>query len=176
MPRGMTDMKLLAQENAALRQQLAQRSRSLQEAEARYDAVFNSALSLMSICTTDGMILDVNSAALRAVGLSIEAFIGKHLWESPWFAKNPDEAAKIERAITQQRGQYMEYDSEVLTRKGDKRLYRFILRPYRSYVGSEARFLVLEVLDITPATEPAPRPAAPARRPEAPPPQLQAEG
>ena len=87
----MTDPSLLAQ-IAALQQQLAQRSRSLADAEARYNAVFNSALSPMSICTTDGVILDVNQAALRAIGLPIEAFVGKHLWESPWFAENPAEA------------------------------------------------------------------------------------
>lgn len=145
----MSDLALLAQENALLRQQLAQRSRSLQEAEARYDAVFNSTLSLMSICTTDGMILDVNRAALRAIGLPIESFIGKHIWESPWFAMNPEEAAKIEDAIRRRRGQYIEYDSTVTSRKGDPRLFRFILRPYSSYVGADARFLVLEVRDVT---------------------------
>ena len=51
-----------------LRQQLAQRSRSLEDAEARYDAVFNSALSLMSVCTTDGTILDEQLA--DAVGVA----------------------------------------------------------------------------------------------------------
>jgi PAS domain S-box-containing protein len=145
----MSDIGQLARENAALRQQLAQRSRSLQDAEARYDAVFNSALSLMSICTTDGMILDVNHAALMAIDLPMEAFVGLHLWESPWFAKNPQEAAKIERVLTRHRGQYVEYDSTVLTRIGDIRTFKFILRPYRSYVGTEARFLVLEVRDVT---------------------------
>lgn len=144
----MSDLSQLARENAALRQQLAQRSRSLQDAEARYDAVFNSALSLMAICTTDGMILDVNRAALAAIDLPIEAFVGRHLWESPWFAKNPEEAARIEREITRYRGQYVEYESAVLTRKGDWRIFNFILRPYRSYVGTEARFLVLEVREV----------------------------
>lgn len=145
----MSDQNRLAQENAAMRQQLAQRSRSLQDAEARYDAVFNSALNLLSVCTTEGVILDVNAATLRAVGLTIEAFVGKHVWESPWFAENPDEAVKIEAAITKRRGQYMEYESAVLARNGDWRVFRFILRPYRSHVGSDARFLILEVLDIT---------------------------
>lgn len=145
----MSTLEQLTRENAALRQQLAQRSRSLQDAEARYDAVFNSALSLMSVCTVDGMILDVNHAALMAIDLPVEAFVGLHLWESPWFAKNPEEAAKIQRVLTRHRGQYVEYDSSVLTRTGDVRTYRFILRPYRSYVGTEARFLVLEVRDVT---------------------------
>lgn len=54
----------------------------------------------MSVCTTDGVILDVNQAALRAIDAHIEAFIGKHLWESPWFAQNPQEAAKLEKAPT----------------------------------------------------------------------------
>ncbi|CAN7644762.1 PAS domain-containing protein [Phenylobacterium sp. LjRoot219] len=144
----MTDANL-AREVAALRQQLAQRSRSLEEAEARYHAVFNSALNPMSICTTDGIILDVNKAALRAIDASIEAFIGKHLWESPWFAQNPQEAAKVETAITRHRGQYIEYDSDVLSPNGERRTFQFVLRPYRSYVGGDARFLVLEVHDNT---------------------------
>lgn len=141
----------LAQEVAALQQQLAQRSRSLEEAEARYNAVFNSALSPMSICTTDGIILDVNQAALRAIDLPIEAFIGKHLWESPWFAKNPQEAAKLETAMTRHRGQYVEYESDVASPNGERRTFQFVLRPYRSYIGGEARFLVLEVRDHTAA-------------------------
>jgi PAS domain S-box-containing protein len=144
----MSDPKLL-QEIAALRQQLAQRSRSLQDAEERYSAVFNSVLSLMSICTTDGIILDVNNAALQSIGMPIEAFVGKHLWESPWFAMNPTEAAKVEAAILRHRGQYVEYESSIPSRSGERRIFQFILRPYRSYVGTEARFLVLEIRDLT---------------------------
>ena len=147
----MVELAQLAQEVAALRQQLVQRSKSLEEAEARYDAVFNSAFTLMAVCTTDGILLDVNHAALQATGFPIEAFVGKHLWESPWFASNPEEAAKIEAALLRHRGQYAEYESEILPRKGERRTYRFILRPYRSYVGSEARFLILEVHDLTAA-------------------------
>lgn len=146
----MTDANL-AREVAALRQQLAQRSRSLEEADARYHAVFNSALNPTSICTTDGIILDVNLAALRAVGAPIEAFIGKHLWESPWFAQNPQEAAKVETAVTRHRGQYIEYASDVPSPSGERRTFKFVLRPYRAYVGADARFLVLEVHDITAA-------------------------
>lgn len=145
----MVERAQLVQEIAGLQQQLAQRSRSLEEAEARYDAIFNSALSLLSICTTDGIVLDVNRAALQAVGMPIEAFVGKHLWESPWFAANPEEGAKIETALTRHRGQYVEYESEVVAARGERRTFRFSLRPYKSYVGSEARFLVLEVQDLT---------------------------
>lgn len=154
----MTDAGL-AREIAALRQQLAQRSRSLEEAEARYHAVFNSALSPMSLCTTDGVILDVNQAALRVIAAPIEALIGKHLWESPWFAQNPLEAAKVEAAITRHRGQYVEYESDVQTPSGERRTFQFVLRPYRSYVGTIARFLVLEVRDNTPFPTKAARPA-----------------
>jgi PAS domain S-box-containing protein len=151
----MADHNLLSRENAALKQQLMQLSRSLEEAEARYDAVFNTALSLMSVCTTEGVILDVNRAALQAIGLPIEAFVGQHLWESPWFSQNPPEAAKIEDALRRRRGQHVEYDSKIRSRKGEWRVYRFTLRPYRSYVGAEARFLVLEVVDVTDPDTPA---------------------
>lgn len=149
----MPDLNLLTQENAALKQQLAQRSRSLEEAEARYDAVFNTSLTLMAICTTGGILLDVNRAALQAIGAPIEEFIGKHMWESPWFAKNPEEAAKVREAIERYRGQYVEYESDVRTRTGELRGFSFALRPYRSYIGAEARFLVLEGRDLGPRLE-----------------------
>lgn len=145
----MISVDQLTREIAALQQQLIQRSRSLEEAEARYHAVFDTALSHMSICTVEGMILDVNRAALQAVGAPIEDFIGKHLWESPWFAANPVEAAKVEEAVRRFRGQYVEYESDVQFRNGARRLCQFMLRPYRSYLGGEARFLVLEVRDLT---------------------------
>jgi len=145
----MADTNLLAEENRALRQQLAQTHRSLAEAEARYDAVFNSTLSLTSICTADGIVVDVNRATLQALDLPIEAFVGRYLWESPWLAKNPVEAAKIEQALKSHRGRWVEYESAALSRKGDWRVFRFTLRPYRSYVRNEARFLVLEVQDLT---------------------------
>jgi PAS domain S-box-containing protein len=157
----MTDAKFLAQENDALRQQLAQCARTLREAEARLDAVFNSGLALLSICTIDGVILDVNHATLRALGLPIEALVGKHLWESAWFARNPAEAAKIERELTLHRGQYVEYESIVALRPGDSRRLQFSLRPYKSYVGTDARFLVLEVREVAPTPRPAPARAQP---------------
>ncbi|HKT53273.1 MAG TPA: PAS domain S-box protein [Caulobacteraceae bacterium] len=145
----MPDLDQLTREIAALQQQLVQRSRSLEEAEARYHAVFDTALSHMSICTIAGVVLDVNRAALQAIGAPIEDFVGKHLWESPWFAANPAEAVKVEEAIRRFRGQYVEYESNVPFRNGDWRVCQFILRPYRSYLGGEARFLVLEVRDLT---------------------------
>lgn len=156
----MPDLSLLMQEIATLKQQLAQRSRSLAEAEARYDAVFNSALSLMAICTIDGILLDVNRAALQAIGLPIEDFIGKHLWESPWFAENPAEAARIEHEMTLHRSQYVEYETQIISRLGERRRVQFTLRPYRPYVGAEARFLVLEVRDVTPVHPRVPTDAA----------------
>lgn len=168
----------LNREIAALQQQLLQRSKSLEEAEARYHAVFDTALSHMSICTIEGMILDVNRAALQAIGAPIEDFIGKHLWESPWFAANPAEADKVEAAVRRFRGQYVEYESRVPFRNGDWRVCQFILRPYRSYVGAEARFLVLDVRDLTAER----RKAATADRAdspqpsEGPRPELEAEG
>jgi len=144
----MPSIEQLAREISALQQQLAQRSRSLEEAEARYHAVFDTALSHMSICTTEGVILDVNRAALQAVGAPIEEFVGKHLWESPWFAANPAEAEKLEAAVRRFRGQYTEYESRVPFRNGVWRTCQFILKPYRSYLGGEARFLVLEVREV----------------------------
>lgn len=156
----MTDSKLLAQENAVLKRQLAERSRSLAEAEARYDAVFNSALNLMCLCTVDGIVLDVNRTTLLAAGLQIEDFVGKHLWETPWFARHPGEAQRLETALKTRPGQYLDYEMRILSKTGRQRSFQCIVRPFRSQVGGDARFLVVEGRMLSyEETAPRPRPA-----------------
>ena len=144
----MSDRELLLRENAALKRQLAERSR-LAEAEARYDAVFNTALNLMAICTVGGLVLDVNQTALDAAAMRIEGCVGRHLWETPWFAGNPVEAGKVEAAFVERRGQFFEYESRVRSPRGDWRHIQFTFRPVRAHVGGEVRFLVFEGRDVT---------------------------
>ena len=145
----MTETERLAGENAALRRRLVEADRALDDAEARYHAIFDTALTFMSVCTTDGLVLDVNRAALRAIQLPIEAFVGQHLWETPWFARHPEQALKIRAVLTRQRGQYVEYASPVVSQAGERRMFRFTFRPYRSGRRGEARFLLFEVHDVT---------------------------
>ncbi|CAN7394794.1 ATP-binding protein [Phenylobacterium sp. LjRoot219] len=144
----MPDRKLLATENEGLRRQLAENARNLNQCEARYDAVFNSSHTLTSLCTAEGVVLDVNRTTLENVGVRIEDCIGKYLWECPWYATAPEEAAKIEGAIRQRSGQVIQYESCLMTPEGPG-YYDVLIRPVRNGVGGDIRLLVVEGRDLT---------------------------
>ena len=52
----MADHRLLAAENEDLKRRLVEQARALSECEARYEAVFNSSLTFVSLCTADGVV------------------------------------------------------------------------------------------------------------------------
>ena len=144
----MPDRKLLATEVEVLRRQLAENARNLNQCEARYDAVFNAAQTMISLCTVDGVVLDVNRTALEVTGLGIEECVGHYLWESPWYASAPEEAAKLHDAIGKHPGQLVHYEFRVLTPEGWG-AYDIMIRPVRATVGGEVRFVVVEARDLT---------------------------
>jgi PAS domain S-box-containing protein len=145
----MTDRKLLATENDGLRRQLAENARNLNQCEARYDAVFHAAQTLTSLCTIEGVVLDVNRKALEAMNLRIEDCVGHYLWEMPSYAAVPDEAAKIRKAIQERPGQTVHYEFRVNTADGGWGAYDVMIRPVRDSVGDDVRFIVVEARDLT---------------------------
>lgn len=145
----MPDRKLLATENEGLRRQLAESARNLNQCEARYDAVFNSSHTLTSLCTVEGVVLDVNRTTLEKVGVRIEDCIGKYLWECPWYAGAPEESARIEAAIKSRPAQVVHYESCLITADGEPGYYDVLIRPVRNGVGSDVRLLVVEGRDLT---------------------------
>jgi len=145
----MPDRKLLASEIEGLRRQLAESARNLNQCEARYDAVFNSSHTLTSLCTVEGVLLDVNRTTLENVGARIEDCIGRYLWECPWYANAPEEAAKIKAAIQDNRGQVVHYESSLPTSDGELGYYDVLIRPVRSGVGGDVRLLVVEGRNLT---------------------------
>src|SRR5262249_53628507 len=144
----MPDRKLLATEVEVLRRQLAENARNLNQCEARYDAVFHAAQTMIALCTVEGVVLDVNRTALETTGLGIEACVGHYLWESPWYASAPKEAAKLSMAVQKHPGQEVHYESRVLTPEGWG-AYDVTIRPVRATVGGDVRFLVVEARDLT---------------------------
>jgi len=145
----MSDQKLLVAEIEGLRRQLAENARNLNQCEARYDAVFNAAQALISLCTVEGVVLDVNRNALQTTEVRIEDCVGRHIWECPWYETQPDEAAKLKAVIEQHPGQTIEYEGRYVTGDGGWAAYDIMIRPVRAEVGGEVRFIVVEARDLT---------------------------
>ena len=145
----MPDRELHASEIEGLRRQLAENARNLNQCEARYDAVFNAAQTLICLCTVEGVVLDVNRNALARTSLRIEDCVGRYLWEMPSYAAAPDEAAKLKAVMQEHRGRDVHYEFRVSTPNGSWGAYEVMIRPVRTSVGGDVRLIVVEARDLT---------------------------
>jgi PAS domain S-box-containing protein len=162
----MADHRLLAAENEDLKRRLVEQARALSECEARYEAVFNSSLTFVSLCTADGVVLDVSGPSLELGGVPIEDCVGELVWETPLYMANPDEAGRLKEAVRRaERGQ-VRYETRVLAADNAWRVFEVVIRPVRAQLGGEPRFIVLEGRELT-ATRSAEERARRAERMEA---------
>jgi PAS domain S-box-containing protein len=145
----MPDRKLVAAENEGLKGRLVEQARALSECEARYDAVFNSSLTYLCLCTADGVVLDVSAPSLALGGVKIEDCVGKLLWEVPLYAQNLEEAAKVEAAVRGSSAGLVRYESHVVATDNEWRVFEVVIRPVRPHLGAEPRFIVVEGRDLT---------------------------
>ena len=145
----MPDRQLQAAEIDGLRRQLAENARNLNQCEARYDAVFQGAQSLVALCTVDGVVLDVNRNALNRTGVRIEDCVGRHQWECPWYDDYPEQADKLKTFIIEHPGQPLHYEARFVRPGGEWDVYEITIRPVRAQVGDDVRFIVVEARDVT---------------------------
>jgi PAS domain S-box-containing protein len=141
----MPDRPLLESD---LKRRLAEQARALSACEARYEAVFNSSITFMSICTVEGVVLDVSGSSLALGGTPIEELVGKQVWDTPLYAPNPEQAAQLEMAIKQANGRVVQYESRLLAPDNDWRVFDLVIRPVRGSVGAPS-FIVLEARELT---------------------------
>ena len=96
----MTGYTIWSSEHAKLRlreardewEQLAeQRMFELQQREKKFRAIFSQTSQLMAVLDTEGILLEVNRAALEAVDFNEDDFIGKPFWEGGWWKYTSDE-------------------------------------------------------------------------------------
>ncbi|HKR86681.1 MAG TPA: ATP-binding protein [Phenylobacterium sp.] len=145
----MPDRNLLAAEIDGLRRQLAENARNLNQCEARYDAVFNAAQTLIALCTVEGVVLDVNRKLLETTGARIEDCVGRNIWECSWYANQQEEAARLKAVIEEHPGQTLQYEARYATPEGGWAAYDIMIRPVRAQVGGDVRFIVIEARDLT---------------------------
>jgi PAS domain S-box-containing protein len=75
--------------NATLEQKVLDRTEALYVADQRQRAMFGATRQLIGLLDLDGTVLEVNRAALDAVGATLDDVVGQPLWETPWFTGRP---------------------------------------------------------------------------------------
>ncbi|MFN7957138.1 MAG: PAS domain-containing protein [Holophagaceae bacterium] len=64
-------------------------------------SIFDASLHFMGVLSPDGMLLDANLTSLQAAGLTLEEVRGQPFWETPWWAHDPGEQARLRAGIQQ---------------------------------------------------------------------------
>lgn len=128
---------------AKLNQQLVRNIRrrqqsemALQETELKFRAIFNQTFQFIGLLSTDGILLEVNQAALDLAGLKREKVVGQLFWETPWWTHSAEEQERLKAAIGKAaRGKFVRFEATHLD--VDNRLVTvdFSLKPVKDETG-----------------------------------------
>ena len=134
---------------ATLERQVAERTAALLERERRYRGIFESAFQITSLLTRDGVVLELNRAALEFHGLSEREAIGRRAWEfGPW-SHCPRAVAAFKARLAQAgAGQFVRYETTQPDASGRMLTFDFSLKPIVDEAG-QVTLLVAEARDIT---------------------------
>jgi PAS domain S-box-containing protein len=109
----------------------------------------DSLYAFVGVLTLDGRILEANSAALRAIGVSIDQIRGKKFSETPWWSHSPDIQKRLEDAIVLAvKGEVQRFDTTHKLADGREIWVDFMLAPVFDEAGN-VEFLVPSSADIT---------------------------
>ncbi|MBK1679256.1 PAS domain-containing sensor histidine kinase [Rhodocyclus tenuis] len=117
--------------------------------ERKLRAIFDQAFQLIGTLSLDGILLEVNQAALRLVGAEAAAVLSQPFWEGPWWRHDPEKQRWLRDAI-RLAANGEDVRAEVLSIDADKQLRQidFSLRPLRDDAG-RVSMLIAEGRDIT---------------------------
>lgn len=122
---------------------------ALLESERRFRAIFDGAFQFIGLLQPDGILLEVNQAALEFAGATPEQVIGRPVWETAAGQISDKTQQELRQAIaTAASGQFVRYEVEV--RRADDKLVTidFSLKPILGKDGRVA-LSIAEGRDIT---------------------------
>lgn len=124
-----------------------------QNSETLLQALFNQTRQLLWLLTPQGMIVELNQAALAFLGLPEQMVVGRFLWEAWCFRKESiQQQAFSERLLTSiqsaAEGKVVRDEVEVLGQDQGLIILEITLSPHRDQAGVVV-FLVFEAINIT---------------------------
>ncbi|MEZ6000194.1 PAS domain S-box protein [Hyphomonas sp.] len=94
----------------------------LREQEERNRDILDNLISFVTLLTPDGIIIDVNAAALATAKLTASDVVGKHFWDTYWWSHDADAREELRRCVLQAaKGERVRHDTTVRI-LGDERI------------------------------------------------------
>jgi PAS domain S-box-containing protein len=121
---------------------------ALQKSERKLRVIFDQASELMGLLSRDGVLLEVNQAALDSVGVLPSEIIGKNFWETPWWYTE-ELQQQLRSAITAAaRGEQIRYEVRFPNPNGGWQITDFSLKPVVDE-RDQVVLIIAEAYDIT---------------------------
>jgi PAS domain S-box-containing protein len=141
-------LRALRELTGSLERQVEARTSELRDGEARLRAIFETNYQYQGLISPDGVLLDANQTSLEGIEARLQDVVGRHFWDTPWFAETPGMADQVRAAVAAvARGESIRQEILVKLPIG-WRWFDFGMRPIRDRSG-KVTAIVPEAVDIT---------------------------
>jgi len=132
----------IARRNYQLREQLI-------ISEQRFRGIFDQAFDMVSLMTTDGILICSNRTSLEFAGVTSDSVLGKPYWMTPWWAHSSELRDQLQQAIGEaSQGQVVRFEATHPDAASRLAHFDFSLKPVRNE-RNEIAFVIAEGRDIT---------------------------
>ncbi|PAW75550.1 MAG: hypothetical protein B9S32_17625 [Verrucomicrobia bacterium Tous-C9LFEB] len=126
-----------------------QAEEALRASEERFRAIFDATFQFIGLLNPEGVVLEVNQAALEFCGVPREELVGKPLWENPARRHSAASQQKLQNYIARaRRGEFIRFNDEVHNHRGQMVSLDISIKPQCDAQGAVA-YLLFESRDIT---------------------------
>jgi PAS domain S-box-containing protein len=121
----------------------------LQESDTCFQEIFNTSFQFMGLLNLNGRVLEVNQAALEALGAQESEILGQWFWETAWWRHSQSSQDQLRGAIAAAAsGEFIRYEVTLPNREGSATTIDFSLKPIFNERG-QAVMLIAEGRDIS---------------------------
>jgi PAS domain S-box-containing protein len=121
---------------------------ALLQSERKFSAIFNQTFQLMGLVSLDGVLLEVNHAALDSIAVPESEIIGNSFWDAPWWHTEQLQQQLKDAIATAASGQFVRYEVEFPNPSGGVTITDFSLKPMFDEIG-QVEAIVAEAHDIS---------------------------
>jgi PAS domain S-box-containing protein len=121
----------------------------LKDSEHKIRAVLDQTFQFIALLDMDGVLVEINKAALNFAGIEESQVMNKPFWETPWWTHSVEMQAKLRDAIKRTaRGEFVRFEATHLSKDGSLHYIDFSLKPVKDGAGKIV-FMLPEGRDIT---------------------------
>ena len=123
---------------------------ALRDSENKFKTIFNENIHFfLGFMSTEGILLDVNNAAISFSGVKYEDVVNKPFIDGPWWENSPGDRKKLESAIkAASKGKASAFEVTHFDKNGEAHHVDFLLSPVKDKNG-RVSFLIPSGFDIT---------------------------